>query len=268
MKTQEHIVSYRIAILVANRLSRLLGNIVKWASYPFHALFADTRFTIPEYRGDYSLPKLQIAEIPKIIWQTNYSNRVTLPVYCNYLVNRFLSRGYEYRYISTEERSRFLQQYADAETFQAYSQLTDGAAQADFWRVFVLEKFGGVYLDIDAQLICPLSLAIAPNDREILIYRKTEFTNYFIATQPNNPLLRETLRVIVDNIQQRKIHLGVFNMTGPGALVVAMERSPDTLNIRNARYICLQGTFMNEYFQYMDKKNGKWIHTKNEDLLK
>ena len=55
-------------------------------------------------------------------------------------------------------------------------------------------------------------------------------------------------------------------MTGPNTLIRAMEGK--TVNVRNARYTCMQGTFTNEYFQYIDKKNSKWTHQKPEDLLK
>ncbi len=36
-------------IVICNGVFRLLGNVVKILSYPFHALFPKKRFTIPEY---------------------------------------------------------------------------------------------------------------------------------------------------------------------------------------------------------------------------
>ena len=97
-------VKYEKLILLANGLARLLGNIVKILSYPFHALFPKKRFTIPEFSAA-KRKSTQQTKINKTIWQTNYSNKVTLPVYCNYLFNRALSLSYNYRYVSTEERA-------------------------------------------------------------------------------------------------------------------------------------------------------------------
>lgn len=94
-------------IVIANGLWRLLGNIVKTLSYTFHALFPKKRFTIPEFSPAKSV-SAKSTKITKVIWQTNYSNKVTLPVYCNYLVNRLLSRDYDYRYVSTEERAEYI----------------------------------------------------------------------------------------------------------------------------------------------------------------
>lgn len=55
-------------------------------------------------------------------------------------------------------------------------------------------------------------------------------------------------------------------MTGPSTLVEGMKGK--TIQVRNARYTCEQGTFTNEHFQYMDKKRSKWTYAKNKDLLK
>lgn len=267
MQTIEHPIRHGGIIFVINRLSRLFGNLLKLLSYPFHVIFPKKRFTIPEYDlAKIEQPVASYGKISKIVWQTNYTNQVTLPVYCNYLINRLMSRDCDYRYISTEQREEMLRKYADEATFHAYSQLTDGAAQADFWRVFVLHQFGGIYLDIDAQLVCPLSWMVRKDDGEIIIRRKREYSNYFMAVAASNPLMLDTLNLIKDNIQQRNTAGGVFQMTGPITLMRAMENRE--VQTRQSRYTCVQGSFTNEYFQYFDKRNGKWVHVKHEDLLK
>ena len=42
-------VKYEKLIVVCNGLFRLLGNIVKILSYPFHAVFPKKRFTLSEF---------------------------------------------------------------------------------------------------------------------------------------------------------------------------------------------------------------------------
>ncbi len=252
-------------IVIANGLWRLSGNIIKMLSYPFHALFPKKRFTIPTFSPAKSVSN-KPSRINKTIWQTNYSNKVTLPVYCNYLVNRLLSRDYDYRYVSTEERAEYIKANADTRTFEAYSKLTDGAAQADFWRIFTLYNEGGIYMDIDGHLVWNLSAIIGEDDSEVVITRRDKYTNFFLATEKGSPFLKDTLDIIIDNIEQRRIDGGVFNLTGPTTLNMALEGK--TVNSRRDKITCAQGTFTNEYFQYMDKKRGKWNHAKNEDLLK
>ncbi|MCK3654477.1 glycosyl transferase [Pasteurellaceae bacterium Macca] len=258
-------IKYEKAIIITNGLSRLLGNIVKMVSYAVHGLFPHKRFTIPEF-SPAKIHTTRQDKITRTIWQTNYSNKVTFPVYCNYLFNRLLSLDYDYRYISTEERARYIQAHSDARTFEAYSKLTDGAAQADFWRIFTLYHEGGIYMDIDGHLVWNLSSIIRPEDSEVLIIRRQRYTNFFLASEKGNPFLQDTLDIIIDNIEQRRIDGGVFALTGPETLNLALEGK--VVNTRRDKITAAQGTFTNEHFQYMDKKMGKWNHAKNEDLLK
>lgn len=253
-------------ILLSGSTARVLGNVVKILSYPFHFIFPKKRFTITEFRPALLSKKTQ--RINPVIWQTNYTNKVTLPVYCNYLFNRLLSLHYDYRYVSTEARTEYIKANASERVFNAYSKLTDGAAQADFWRIFVLYQEGGIYLDIDAHLIWLLSSIIRENDQEVLIMRRDRYTNFFMAAEKGSDYLKDTLDIIVDNIENKRVDGGVFSLTGPICLNQALSQYQGKINSRCDKLTSIQGTFTNEHFQYIDKKKGKWIHVKNEDLLK
>lgn len=252
-------------IIVANRSIKLLGALVKGLSYVFHFFFPKKRFTIPK-QSNPLIKSSKETKIPKIIWQTNYSNKVALPIYINYLFNRLISPDFEYRYMGHEDRDLFMDTYAPQNVKDAFHKLTDGAAQADLWRIFILNYYGGVYMDFDAHAILPLSSMIQENDTELFLLNKQHFTNYFIASAPNNPILQKTVELIVDNIEKRKIDGGVYQLTGPTVLNEAIGDTP--VNHRYYRITCNQGSFTNEYFQYIDKPRGKWTHAKKEDLLK
>lgn len=251
--------------IIFNRLIKFSGALVKAFSYPFYALFPNKRFTIPTDSAAWAQPPFQ-GQITATVWQTNYTNRVTLPVYVNYLFNRLMARHYAYRYVSTEERQAYLHAHGSAQQINAYEQLTDGASQADFWRLFVLIREGGVYMDIDAHLVCRLSKMIAPDTAEIFLLNKQHYTNYFIAVAPNNRHLQKTLDIIIANIEQRNIGGGVYDLTGPTALNLAI--GDQTVNHRFYRYTCNQGSFTNEHFQYLDKPRGKWTYADKNSLLK
>lgn len=252
-------------IVLANRLIKVIGTIVKTLSYPFHFIFKKKRFLIPKYSAPIIKSKTN-SLIPKKIWQTNYSNNVSLPMYINYLFNRLLSLDYEYNYVSTEERLEYLKENASKEIFNAYSQLVNGASQADLWRLFVLNHQGGVYMDIDAHLVWSLSGIVKSGDEEVFLLNKEHYTNYFIASKPDNTYLKKAIEIIVENIQQKKIDRGVYDLTGPTVLNLAIGDA--SVNSRYYRITCIQGSFTNEYFQYIDKPRGKWTHMDKEDLLK
>ena len=251
--------------LVINRLSKFLGILIKTLSYTFHFFFRSIRFTIP-LQSDPIIKRYKPYIITKIIWQTNYSNQVTLPVYINYLFNRLMSLDWEYRYVSTEERLNFIKTHASERFSKAFEQLTDGAAQADFWRLFVLNNYGGVYMDIDAHAVWPLSRMIQPHDTQIFLMTKHNYSNYFIASAPNNHYLKKALDMIVENIEQKNIGGGVYDLTGPTVLNRAI--GDEAVKHRHTKITCIQGSFTNEYFQYIDKPRGKWTHVKKENLLK
>jgi mannosyltransferase OCH1-like enzyme len=254
-----------VAVLIANRLIKILASITKTFAYIFHFFFPHKRFTIPKI----SKPLIQSkkkSHIPKIIWQTSYSNKVSLPVYFNYLFNRLMSLDCEYHFEDNDDCLAQIRQNASQEVIEAFEQLADGAAKADLWRIFVLNFYGGVYLDIDAHFVWPIFKIIKPGDKELFLLNKEHYTNYFMASEKNNPIYNDILSIIVDNINQRRIDQGVYSLTGPTVVNQAIGKKE--VKHRFYRYTCVQGSFTNEYFQYIDKPQGKWTHTKKEDILK
>ena len=94
---------------LAARVAKLTGNLLKVLCYPPHFLFPKVRFSLP-HRSEAIFATNSAHRIPKIIWQTNYTDRVTLPVYLNYLFNRCLSPTYAYRFMDTRERAEFIKE--------------------------------------------------------------------------------------------------------------------------------------------------------------
>jgi len=258
----------QLLLITFNRISKLFGNITKvLISYPFHVFFPRKRFTIPVYSKAFFKGKDQT--IQKNIWQTNYSNKVSLPIYLNYLFNRLMSLSYNYHYVSTEDRLDFIKKNTNKNIVQAYERLNDGAAQADLWRLLALNYFGGIYMDIDAHLVFPLSGIIKNKDNELFISKNADndYTNYFLAAKKNHPILSDAIDIILDNINSNKV-IGVFSLTGPVPFSDAIVQSDQPVNRKLYRYVCIQGSFTNEYFQYIDKPRGKWTHKKPEEILK
>jgi mannosyltransferase OCH1-like enzyme len=240
-------------IVATSRLIKLVANITKVISYPFHWVLPKKRFTLPEQAAPL-LKGGKAGPIPRIIWQTNFTNQVTLPVYLNYLFNRLMAPRFEYRFMITEARRKFIAEYYP-EILPHYERLQIGAAQADLWRLLVLHKFGGVYLDIDAHQIWPLSRVLGDNRELYVTTRRGDFSNYFIGSVPRNPRLELLFSQICQNIDENAKN-DVFDMTGPGVFnrLLDKQRTP-TVSYRHA---VNQGSFTNEHFQYIDKPSGKW----------
>lgn len=242
-------------LIVSNRLLKFSGTIVKGFSYLYHGIFPKKRFVIPTYSAPRKTAEYG-QKIPRVIWQTNYTDKVTLPLYINYLFNKWISPTYAHRFVSEEGRREFIKANYSADVYERYMRIQIGAAQADFWRVLVLQKYGGVYLDLDAHCITSLDNIIASDDREIyLLMKDGSLSNYFIASLSDNPNLEKILRRIIANIDDGVL-TNVAEMTGPHVFDDVLSAG----KVRTAlyRHTCIQGSFTNEYFQYVDKPQGKW----------
>ena len=238
---------------------RACGTGVKILARPFHLLLPSRRWTMPPVDPAREAPRMESA-IPRIFWQTNFTDRCSLPVWLNYRRNRRLSADFEHRYVSTEERAEYMAKFAPPRVAAAYARLTDGAAQADLWRLVTLYREGGVYLDIDASLVRPLSAIVAGRDAVYLWDRK-RFSNYFLATVPGNPVFAQFIDRVVDGIEHHheRHERSVFYVTGPGALESVLDTHPG-IEYLPRKSVALTGAFTDEKYQYIDRPRGKWTN--------
>src|SRR5262249_37915257 len=156
---------------------------LKAPCYLHYIAFPKKRFVIPRHAKPL-LSTTRQASIPRTVWQTNYTDRVTLPVYINFLFNRLISPTYEFRFMDDADADNFVSANYPGREWRAYSKLQIGAARADFWRVLVLHKFGGVYLDIDSHVVWPLEFIVGPQTQELYLEHKDgALSNYFLASR-------------------------------------------------------------------------------------
>lgn len=245
----------QVTRFLISRLIKVSANALKGGCYLLHLAFPNARFTIPS-SSPALLKRNKAKRIPRILWQTNFTNRVTLPVYLNYLFNRLMSLNYAYRLMNDAECLEFVRTTYPGPILDAYKNLRIGAARADFWRMLVLMEHGGVYMDVDANLMWPLDAAIPDDNSELFVLdRSNKVTNFFLASEPGNPLVARTVDSILTNIGSDG-ETDVFNLTGPGAMRAVLTGA--RFSVDSYRYVCDQGNFTNEFFQYVDHPHGKW----------
>ncbi|MDR3449268.1 MAG: glycosyltransferase [Alphaproteobacteria bacterium] len=177
-------------------------------------------------------------------------------IYLCFLFNRFLAPTYEYNLYDDDDCDKFVEKNYPGEIWGAFKRLRVGAARADLWRILVLLKHGGIYIDIDANLTDDPDNFISDDADQVFITMKDDaVTNYFIASAPGNPILIELCERIVRNINNRA-STSVYSLTGPAVLeAIVKERGVACLNYKSA---CVQGQFTSKKGQYIDKLNGAW----------
>lgn len=236
------------------RVVQLACNFLKIFFYLHFWVAPSKRYELPTF-SKAMFQRKNAQGIPKILWQTNYTKLVTLPVYVNYLWNRILAPTFEYRLFSDEECFRYVREHFDGPIADAYGRLQVGAAKADFWRVLVLWQEGGIYLDVDAALCWPPELIFQKGQSELLIHQNGKITNFYMASAPRNRLMKEIAHRILENIQQNTIE-SVFDMTGPTVVHDIVSREGGEVDV--ARMVSRQGLLTSKIFQYVDKPRGHW----------
>ncbi|MBR0693260.1 glycosyltransferase family 32 protein [Bradyrhizobium lablabi] len=239
----------------STRCVQLLGNILKIAFYLDIWLRPGKRYTIPANAAPLARstsPK----RIPRIVWQTNYTNKVTLSVYVNYRFNRWMAPTYEFRFCGDEDCDRFIRENFSAEIYDCYSRLQIGAAKADLWRVLVLLVYGGVYMDIDAALSWSPEAFLNPDQTELFV-RPPEgmLTNYFLASVPGNAVFKAIADKIVANIGADSL-ASVYDMTGPTVVDAIAGAVP--VYVERYNLVCRQGQFTKKSFQYPNNRKDHW----------
>lgn len=251
---QRVFVQMRLGQAIRYRAMKIAGNTSKIALHAHLKLFPKARRDLPVHEP----ARLQApaGKIPRIVWQTNHTRSVTLQLYACHLFNRWLSPTCEYRYCDDDACDGFVAANYPGRIAEAYSRLRIGAARADFWRILVLLKHGGIYLDIDANFTRNPEQFLGDDPRDVFISMKNgEVTNYFIASAPGNPILADVCDRIVANIEAGKIS-SVYHMTGPTVLDAAVRAAG--ARVVSFKEACVQGQFTNKAGQYADKPSGAW----------
>jgi mannosyltransferase OCH1-like enzyme len=244
------------------RLMQLTGNLLKLVFYMHLKLLPKARFQIPACTAP--LWPRQAKKISATLWLTNYTDRVTLAVYVNYLWNRLLAARCEVRLCLDAECESFIATHFPGRMAQAYSRLQIGAAKADFWRVLVLLQHGGVYIDMDAALCWPVSRLLSKDPAEILArYADGRLTNYFLAFAPGHPLMQDIAEQITRNIEANTL-TSVYDMTGPTVFEQLADRPH--YNIQATHMLARQGMFTSKKLQYPDAKKH-WIEEQKEKKI-
>jgi mannosyltransferase OCH1-like enzyme len=239
---------------------RIAGSLAKAAGHVFHALRPDWRATLPAETPPEKPESPEEGGIPRIVWQTNFTDRCTWPMWRNVRHNRAMAKEFSFRFWDDATCDAYMREHAGSRTAAAYVRLTNGAAKADLWRLQVLHDFGGVYLDMDGTLVAPLA-PLLRGRRELLVADDIRFTQYFMATVPRNPLFKEFIDTVVENVEHYDFAAArpVFWTTGPAALEKVLLRHPE-VKFAPRRDVCRQGVYTNEHFQYLDRPRAKWTH--------
>jgi mannosyltransferase OCH1-like enzyme len=198
-------------------------------------------------------------EIPKKIIQT-YSKKEKVPDFVRDNIIS-LNEGWEYNFYDDEMAKEFLEKEFSSSVREKFDSFKRGAHKADLFRLCWLYKNGGVYIDIDTEILVPLDKIISSLDQKLSIpiteasYGRKRLLNCFIIANKGNPILGECIENVMkikteelDNCYHLILH--TMQETIGDRIIYKMKEKNDS-----ASYIkMIEG---NNWKIYDDK--GKWI---------
>ncbi|WP_027183038.1 tetratricopeptide repeat protein [Desulfovibrio inopinatus] len=125
---------------------------------------------------------------------------------------------YDYQLFDERAARIFLKEHYPANYFKVYLGLKPGAQKADFLRLALLYKYGGIYADIDDMCLKPLDDFI-PSDTKLMLWQEPMMSvgNNFIVAVPEHPVIEYALHRAVEAME-RGDHETIWLSTGPGLL--------------------------------------------------
>jgi mannosyltransferase OCH1-like enzyme len=160
--------------------------------------------------------------ISKIIWQTYELDYKNLPKKAKDLSLSWqtLNNDWDYQYVSSKNRAKFVQEYFGDEWYTIYSSYKLNVMRADLWRYMCLYIYGGLYCDLDT--LCKKSIDDWLDLNTGFMFseepKNPGYTQMIFASEPKNIFLQNILNLIKEEYYKNKIYKGSLdyesNQTG------------------------------------------------------
>jgi mannosyltransferase OCH1-like enzyme len=138
--------------------------------------------------------------IPKIIWQTYKDSFNSLPEIIKKAAQTWKDFNPEYKYIymDDEEASAFILHEYGEDWLSIWNSCPIGVMRGDIWRYLVVNKYGGVYADLDTICNQPIESWLKINC-DMIVCEDDDGINYAqlaFASCPEHPVLNKVLDYI------------------------------------------------------------------------
>ena len=161
----------------------------------------------------------------------------------------------------------FIKTNFEAYVLNAYDRLIPGAYKADLWRLCVLYKNGGIYMDIKLNCMNGFKLIELTENEHYALDRLPPLSIYnaLMVCKAGNPFLWKAICRIVMNVQNKFYGVSSLSPTGPKLLGDIILRNNLKLNIdlihnENGGYITYKNYFVisTEYPEYNSERESTY----------
>jgi mannosyltransferase OCH1-like enzyme len=169
----------------------------------------------------------------------------------------------------------FIKNNFKQDVLDAYDRLIPCSYKSDLWRYCVLYINGGIYMDIKYR--CKNNFKfISLTEKEHFVRDKNPSATYtaLIVTLPNNKIMYNCIRKIVENVNNKCYTEDCLNVTGPGLLGSFFTQEEKNLmemnhdfsyldNNINKFYIVKENTIILEFYENYREEQSKYQKNKH-----
>lgn len=171
-----------------------------------------------------------------MIYQTFKTNRVPRGMWNAVRTWQDLNPEHGYEFFDDDAMSEFVAGFSCAgfsfessALIAAFHRIKPGAGKADLFRYLLMYERGGVYVDIDAVCLAPLSTFVAPEDHVVTgIGMRGDFHQFGLIYSKGHPFMKCAIENSVSNIQRRRFVPGFENLlegiSGPPCLDESIKK--------------------------------------------
>lgn len=177
---------------------------------------------------DYS----KVTVIPKNIFMTWHTKSLPDGMKHNTELIKQLNPEFEVSIYDLEECRTFIQQNYSIDVLKAYDTLKPKAYKADLWRLCVLYKLGGIYVDVKIQPLNGFKFySLLYKEHFASDVERTSIYNAIMVCKPGNTFLIDAIYQIVKNVKRRYYGLNPLDITGPVMLGKVKAKNKHVLNL-------------------------------------
>jgi len=170
--------------------------------------------------------------IPLDVYQTWHSKELPPLMSENLLNLKNTNNKFKFYLYDDNDCREFIKNNFSNDVFNSYNNLVPGAYKADLWRLCILYKKGGIYLDIRNKFYNNFKL-IDLTEAEHYCYDRPIncIYNSIMVSQKDSIFLLKCIEEIVDNVKNLYYGNCPLDPTGPGLLGKVIKKYNFKLNI-------------------------------------
>lgn len=218
----------------------------------------------------YDVPEVENKEeIPRHIYQC-YKNKEGVP---NKIIDNIknLNPNWEYHFYDDKMCIEFLKEHYGQQYVDKFNNIKSGAHKADLWRNCILYMYGGVYVDIDLEMLVPFD-TIIDNETFIIPYTNTTTTkvvnanniyNALIMTKPKHPIIYDTIQRLMKTSVE---HMEYDYLVNVRRMKYAVKKFLKTKKLKTKSYIDNKTKILHEYWSKLPYTFSVYDYSLNKKI--